>query len=175
MFSDQDIELEIQSYQEQLDALEERRSSIVAAKGHLEALREERRKIADLARQELAVFIQTETEAVTASSDVRKPDVQVLEEILRDRGPLHISDIVKEAQAKGISLAGSKSPPLLLRDKLNNSKRFNLFGNNVWGLPGQDPEAVTVNTQQPIPNGIGGYGGRGGYGATNDDIDDLPF
>ena len=175
MLSDQDIELEIQSYQEQLDALDERRSSIVAAKGHLVALREERRKIADSARQELAVFIQTEPEAVTASSDVRKPDVQVLEEILRDRGPLHIGDIVKEAQAKGISLKGSKSPQLLLRDKLSNSKRFFLFGNNVWGLPGQNPDAMIGNTQQPIPNGIGGYGGRGGYGAPNDDIDDLPF
>ena len=169
MLSDQDIELEIQSYQEQLDALDERRSSIVAAKGHLVALREERRKIADLARQELAAFVQTETEGV------RKPDVQVLEEILLQNGPLHLSDAVKLARSRGISLEGSKSPQLLLRDKLNNSKRFVLFGNNVWGLPGQDPEAVTVNTQQPIPNGIGGYGGRGGYGATNDDIDDLPF
>lgn len=169
MLSDQDIDLEIQSYQEQLDALDERRSRIAAAKGHLVSLRDERRKIANLARQEFEAFLQTETEGV------RKPDVQVLEEILLQNGPLHLSDAVKLARSRGISLEGSKSPQLLLRDKLNNSKRFVLFGNNVWGLPGQDPEAVTANTQQPIPNGSGGYGGRGGYDAPYDDIGDLPF
>ena len=169
MISDQDIDLEIQSYQEQLDALDERRSKIAAAKGHLVALRDERRKIANLARQEFEVFLQTETEGV------RKPDVQVLEEIFLQNGPLHLSDVVKLARSRGISLEGSKSPQLLLRDKLSNSKRFFLFGNNVWGLPGQNPDAMTGNTQQPIPNGIGGYGGRGGYGVPNDDIDDLPF
>lgn len=172
MLSDQEIELEIQFYQEQLDVLEERRSSIAAAQSHLMALRDERRKIAVLTSQDLRMS--TEREAVTTSNEVRKPDVQVMEEIFREHGPLHIADLVKLAQSRGVSFGNSKSPQLLARDKLNNSKRFVLFGNNVWGLPGQDHQAATVNTQQRIPNGSdGGYGNRGGYGdAFNDD---MPF
>ena len=65
---------------------------------------------------------------------IRKPHVQVIEEILREHGPLHVTDIVRYGRANGIPFRGTKKPEQLARDKLYNSKRFKLLGNNVWGL-----------------------------------------
>ena len=67
-----------------------------------------------------------------------KPDVQIIEEILRECGPLHVADIVKHAQGLGVAFSGVKPPQQMARDKLANSKRFVLFNNNVWGLAHPD-------------------------------------
>lgn len=76
--------------------------------------------------------------------DGKKPDVQVIEEIFREYGPLHVTDLVPVGQSRGVSFKGSKKPPLMARDKMYSSKRFRLFGNNVWGLPNQElPERYT--------------------------------
>ena len=77
----------------------------------------------------------------------RKPDVQILEEIFAVYGPLHVADVVKLGQEQGITFSGSKKPTAMARDKLNASKRFHLFGNNVWGLPSQE-------VQDDLANGV---------------------
>ena len=68
----------------------------------------------------------------------KKPDVQIIEDIFREYGPLHVTNLVPVGQSKGISFRGSKKATLMARDKMYSSKRFQLFGNNVWGLPGQE-------------------------------------
>ncbi|MBI4282089.1 MAG: hypothetical protein HY672_01195 [Chloroflexi bacterium] len=70
--------------------------------------------------------------------DGKKPDVQIIEEIFREHGPLHVSDLVPIGQTRGVSFKGKKKPTLMARDKMVSSKRFRLFGNNVWGLPHQE-------------------------------------
>jgi len=70
--------------------------------------------------------------------DGKKPDVQVIEEILRELGPLHVTDLVPALRLRGVSLNAKKKPTIHVRDKMVGSKRFHLFGNNVWGLPGQE-------------------------------------
>ena len=80
----------------------------------------------------------------------KKPDVQVIEDILREYGPLHVTNIVQLAQPMGVLLSGSKKPTLMVRDKMVACKRFKLFGNNVWGLPGQElPGDVHSNGHTP--------------------------
>ena len=64
--------------------------------------------------------------------------LQIIEDIFREYGPLHVTDLVLFGQSKGISFRGSKKATLMARDKMYSSKRFKLFGNNVWGLPGQE-------------------------------------
>lgn len=68
----------------------------------------------------------------------KKPDVQVLEEIFITYGPMHLHDVVRHGQERGVTFKGRKKPMLVARDKLTASKRFVLFGNNVWGLPHQE-------------------------------------
>jgi len=68
----------------------------------------------------------------------RKPDVQIMEEIFREVGPLHVTDLVPIGQSRGMAFNGKKKASLQARDKLVGSKRFHLFGNNVWGLPDQE-------------------------------------
>ncbi len=67
-----------------------------------------------------------------------KSDVQIIEDILRRHGPLHAWDIVQLATPEGANFQGRKTPTVMARDKMLRSKRFVLFGRNVWGLPGQE-------------------------------------
>ena len=74
------------------------------------------------------------------------PSTVTLEEILRQKGPLHITAIIPIAEGEGVNLRGrngTSTPYKILRDKLNGSSRFHNFGGNVWGLPSQTlvPEA----------------------------------
>ena len=64
-----------------------------------------------------------------------KPDVQILEEMLREHGPMHVTDLVRLCPSYGVQLKDSKNPIIPMRNKLSKSKRFHLFGGNVWGLP----------------------------------------
>ena len=83
----------------------------------------------------------------------KRPDVQVIEEILHQYGPLHVSKIVQLGQSRGVSFAGNKKPAIMARDKMANCKRFHLFGNNVWGLPNQElpehPTSPSINGHIP--------------------------
>ena len=64
-----------------------------------------------------------------------KPDTEVLEEILAEYGPLHISDIITIGRERGVSFIGKTPPKQAARNKLNTSQRFVLIRSNVWGLP----------------------------------------
>jgi len=75
--------------------------------------------------------------AYPSCSFPRKPDTQVIEELLKKSGPLHVSDIVAYGGQRGVSFEGTKPPNQMASDKLHSSKRFVLLGNNVWALPGQ--------------------------------------
>ena len=63
------------------------------------------------------------------------PYVRILEDILREHGPLHIKDIVAIAKLHGVPFNGNKTHEEQARDRLYNSKRFHLLGGNVWCLP----------------------------------------
>lgn len=63
-----------------------------------------------------------------------KPHVQTIQEILTEHGPMHVSDIVYHASQKGVPFRGKKKPEQVARDKMANSKRFVLHGDNVWGV-----------------------------------------
>ena len=68
------------------------------------------------------------------------PSTVTLEEILRQKGPIHITAIIPIAEGEGMNLTGrngTTAPYKTIRDKLNGSKRFHNFGSNVWGLPSQ--------------------------------------
>lgn len=88
-----------------------------------------------------------------------KPEVQVIEEIFRLHGPLHVTDLVRVGQPKGILFKGSKRPTLMARDKMYSSKRFHNFGNNVWGLPDQEvPERYKKHISGKKASGITSHG-----------------
>ena len=78
-----------------------------------------------------------EMERLKSPEAGRKPATQDLEELLAEFGPIHLTDILLRAKAKGLSLAGKQHAKATIRVKLAQSKRFVNFGNNVWGLPGQ--------------------------------------
>ena len=77
------------------------------------------------------------------------PSTVTLEEILRQKGPIHITAIIPIAEGEGVNLRGrngTSTPYKTLRDKLNGSSRFHNFGGNVWGLP-----------TQTLPTGTNGH------------------
>ncbi len=79
-----------------------------------------------------------------------KPDVQIIEEILREYGPLHVANIVELGQERGVPFIGREKPTRMAVAKMFYCKRFKQFGNNVWGLPNQElPEQPT----KPSTNG----------------------
>ena len=79
----------------------------------------------------------------------KKPDVQVLEEIFITYGPMHLHDVVRRGQERGLTFKGRKKPMLVARDKMTASKRFVLFGNNVWGLPNQEYAEAGTKEKNP--------------------------
>lgn len=83
----------------------------------------------------------------------KKPDVQVMEEIFLTYGPLHLHDVVRRGQERGIAFKGRKPPMQVARDKMSASKRFALLGNNVWGLPNQEVPEHYSNGTDPARNG----------------------
>lgn len=83
----------------------------------------------------------------------KKPDVQVLEEIFITYGPMHLHDVVRRGQERGVTFKGKKTPMQVARDKLSASKRFTLLGNNVWGLPNQELPEHHSNGVDPALNG----------------------
>ena len=75
---------------------------------------------------------------------LKKPDTHILEEILREHGPMHVTDLMALATERGVSFAGRpkkgkgpSNPIIVAVRKLRSSKRFHNFGGNWWGLPGQ--------------------------------------
>lgn len=83
----------------------------------------------------------------------KKPDVQVLEGIFIAYGPMHLHDVVRRGQERGVAFKGRKTPMQVARDKMSASKRFALLGNNVWGLPDQEVPEHYANGTDPAPNG----------------------
>ena len=141
----------LQAIQDQLDALQHLHIDLKKEEQSLRTLIEVKPKISDherMVKQLQLAFpsmdspdkISTQSSAGRRSKGNRgkKPDVQIIEDILREYGPLHVTNIVQLAQPRGVSLIGKKKPSLMLRDKMVACKRFKLFGNNVWGLPGQE-------------------------------------
>ena len=80
----------------------------------------------------------------------RKSDVQIIEDIFRGHGPMHVTELVPLGQALGVTFAGKKKPSVMARDKMVGCKKFRLFGNNVWGLPNQElPQQPPSNDELP--------------------------
>ena len=116
---------------------------------HLEALRDIDE---DLQTNDVYVPIESETPPKNRRSRKKEravppstvtavpPSTVTLEEILRQKGPIHITAIIPIAEGEGVNLKGrngTTAPYKTLRDKLNGSSRFHNFGGNVWGLPSQ--------------------------------------
>ncbi len=76
----------------------------------------------------------------------KQTDIQILLDVLKDHGPLHVTDIVRLARSRGVSFYGKKPPTLMARDKVYRSKKFHNFGGNVWGLLSQSlKETATIS------------------------------
>ena len=119
----------------QREALSERRDAVIRKKELLAALLD-LQGVEDATAMRFPNMPQPEP----ARLGVRKrgkPDVQIIEEILLEHGPLHVSDIVRLGRDRGIPFIGKRTPEKVARGKLNASQRFELIGNNVWGLPHQ--------------------------------------
>ena len=130
--------------QKALEDLDEKNTLLVRAldavrQCELDVLRSERDAMLKLDKvRELAgphVSRPNEQRRTPVAPGSRAPDVQVIEDVLRDHGPMHIRQLVPLVEAAGVSLSGRrKEPKELLRVKMLGSKRFHLLGNNVWGL-----------------------------------------
>lgn len=60
------------------------------------------------------------------------PDTEILEMMLRRRGPMHISDIIAEGRKLGVAFVGKTNPKQIARAKLSSSNRFENLGSNRW-------------------------------------------
>ena len=82
-----------------------------------------------------------------------KTKSQEFEKLFKEHGPMHVTEIVPIAEARGIELVGKKDKKLQVRDNLYGSKKFYNFGGNVWGLVGQEVqggvEPVEPNKVRP--------------------------
>ena len=82
-----------------------------------------------------------------------KTKSQEFEKLFKEHGPMHVTEIVPIAEARGIELGGKKDKKLQVRDNLYGSKKFYNFGGNVWGLVGQEVqrgvEPVEPNNDRP--------------------------
>ena len=70
----------------------------------------------------------------------KKPDTEVMADLLRETGPVHVREIVRKAEALGLSFkgrGGNKTEQAVCASKLQSSSLFYNFGGNVWGLPSQ--------------------------------------
>ena len=141
--------------EQQLQLLQEQMALLQRQEEALLVLLDTHEKIAANEQRTLALQQQIGPSNGNKPANGNKPDVQIIEELFKELGPMHVADVVKHAQAKGVAFAGAKPPQQMARDKLANSKRFVLFSNNVWGLLGQSPDkSQTVRFE---------------------DVDDLPF
>ena len=117
-----------------------------------------------LARQHDEVSDMFEQLALPSFDDLERPatpHVKIIEDILRERGPLHVGEIAELARMRGVPLDGKKSPPEQVREKLNNSRRFHLFGSNIWGLPEHtDPSWSRFDRVVAMNHGKNGNGHR---------------
>ena len=82
-----------------------------------------------------------------------KTKSQEFEKLFKEHGPMHVTEIVPIAEARGIELGGKKDKKLQVRDNLYGSKKFYNFGGNIWGLVGQEVrggvEPVEPNNDRP--------------------------
>ena len=69
--------------------------------------------------------------------------IRLYEEILAEKGPLHVTRVVEEAERRGLRFTAKKLPREQVRASFLGSKRFQNFGGNVWGLIEQAPPPVT--------------------------------
>ena len=157
MLGDEVIQSELERCDYQLDQIQGLaktlpglRSALIRQKKTLLALRQSQQNLAErqgsvktiLREVQLSLFHpDTDSRMVdflNVTGSGRKPDVQVLEENFLAYGPMHLHDVVRRGQERGIAFKGRKPPYQIAREKLSSSKRFHLFGNNVWGLPHQE-------------------------------------
>lgn len=123
-----------------------------AAEGYERRAKEVQLQLPGMALHQIIEVVSSPKTKGRKRKDGKKPDVQVMEEVFRAHGPLHVTDLIPIAQPLGVSFAGKKKPTVMARDKLTGSKRFHLFGKNVWGLPGQElPHQNGHDAEQPIP------------------------
>lgn len=66
-----------------------------------------------------------------------KPKIRIYEDIVTERGPLHVTDIGAEAQKRGVVFTGRKPIAMQIRDNIYSVKGWHNFGKNIWGLVGQ--------------------------------------
>ena len=89
--------------------------------------------------KELMWTVAPTTPAAPESAPANKPNVQIYEEVLRDLGALHATDIYREAKSRGLILKGVGDPKNTVRSSMSTSKRFVNLGGNVWDLTNKGP------------------------------------
>ena len=80
--------------------------------------------------------IETAVHAIDRNpEDGKKPDVQIIEEIFREWGPLHVTDLVPIGQSRGVSFQGSKKPVLMARGQNVQLQTFPFIRQQRLGAP----------------------------------------
>lgn len=135
-------------------SLEFRRDSLATTKAELEKKREMLVGLLGMQDAERKVELMPgipDREPIKFGRRHGKPDVQIIAEILEERGKLHVSDIVRLGRERGIPFVGKRRPEQIARNKLNASDRFALVGANVWCLAEQADVYIGKHPIAPTP------------------------
>lgn len=142
------IEQEIAQCNHGIDALESQKNALIRKKGILEELLVVQSEIED-GQKHFPKMAALETLRIGTKPE-GKTDTEVLEEILIECGPLHISDIIEIGRERGVPFMGKTPPKQVARSKLSSSQRFVLLKTNVWGLPAH----LSNGQRARSPNGV---------------------
>lgn len=126
--------------------LESQRDALTRKKEALKVLWEVQSEIDDGARMLPPTMPALESLRVGAKQE-GKPATAIIEDILLEYGPMHISDIIAIGRERGVSFLGKSSPQRMARNKLDASQRFVLLDTNVWGLPIQQEDYIAARSK----------------------------
>lgn len=144
------VENEINLCDSEIEILESQRDALIRKKQALRDLWEVQSEIEDGARLLPAMMPALEPLRIGAKQE-GKPATAIIEDILLEYGPLHISDIIAIGRDRGVSFIGKSSPHRMARNKLDASQRFVLLDTNVWGLPIHQADYIAARSKNGHP------------------------
>ena len=140
------VEHEMALCDSEIEILDSQRDALVRKKEALQVLWEVQSEIDEGARRLPTMMPALEPLRIGAKQE-GKPATAIIEDILLEYGPLHISSIVAIGRERGVSFIGKSSPQRMARNKLDASQRFVLLDTNVWGLPIHQADYIAARSK----------------------------
>ena len=85
----------------------------------------------------------------------QKPHTALYEDVLREHGrPMHLTDILNEALARGLQQKGKKPPSDQLRSALESAVNIYRVGGNRWWIVGVSEPETPTPPEEPQHNGV---------------------